>query len=260
MRYFISGFLIGLANLIPGVSGSTVAVLIGIYERLIGAISSFFSFKATRKDLFFLILVVIGAVAAVFAGSSGMKFLLQHHQFVTYAVFFGLIVGSLPSLFKRLRKVLIVPIFIGIVLVVVPQLLNIEFSIERSPLLLGIGGAAAASAMVLPGLSGSLILLVLGFYDEVIAAISTVDLRVLVPFGIGVVVGIVLFVKLVDFALRRFKDWTNNFIVGLVVGSLYVVYPFALDSKGNVFLGLALMVVGALATALIDRYGTNRHP
>jgi len=258
MRYFVFGFLIGLANLIPGVSGGTVAVLTGIYERLVRVVSTLFSLKVTREDLFFLLFVVVGAVAAIFAGSNGMKILLQHHQFVTYAVFFGLVMGSLPSLFRRLKRVLTTPVFLGMALVVIPQLFNIELSIGRSPLLLGFGGAVAASAMVLPGLSGSLILLVLGFYDVVITAISAVNLQVLVPFGIGVVVGIVLFVKLIDFALRRFKDWTDNFIVGLVVGSLYVVYPFGLDTEGNVFLGLTLIVIGALVTALIDRYGTNR--
>jgi len=258
MRYLVFGFLIGLANLIPGVSGGTVAVLTGIYEKLVRAVSSLFSLKVMKEDLFFLFLVVIGAVVAIFAGSSGMEFLLQNHQFATYAVFFGLVLGSLPSLFRRLKRVLTTPVFLGMALVVVPQLFNIELSIEHSPLFLGFGGALAASAMVLPGLSGSLLLLVLGFYDVVITAISAVDLQVLVPFGIGVVVGIVLFVKLIDFALRRFKDWTDNFIVGLVVGSLYVVYPFGLDTKGNVFLGLALIVIGALVTALIDRYGANR--
>lgn len=258
MRFLVSGFLIGLANLIPGVSGGTVAVLTGIYERLITTISSLFSFRAKREDMLFLLLVAGGMAIAIFTGSGGMEFLLHSQRFATYAIFFGLILGSLPSLFRRLKRVMTLPVFIGLALVMVPQIFSIRTSLGISPITLGLGGVAAACAMILPGLSGSLLLLILGLYDVVITAVSGLNLKVLTPFGIGVIVGITFFVKLVDFAFKRFRDWMDNFIVGLVVGSLYVVYPFGLETQGGVLWGLTLIVVGALITALIDRYGLMR--
>lgn len=202
---FFKGMIIGIANVIPGVSGGTMAVSTGIYEDLIHTISTFFhNFKETfKKNMIFLLPIVLGAGIGILGFSKLLKFALQNYGMQTQFAFIGLILGSLPFVFKKSVekgfswKYLIPAVLtftIGIVLAIL-ELLGVTGNAVESfdinffnIVLLFIYGVISAVSMVVPGISGSFILLLLGAYSAIIGAISSLNILVLIPFGIGVVV------------------------------------------------------------------------
>jgi len=254
MRYLISGVLIGFANLVPGVSGGTVAVLTGVYRDLIISISSLFRMDWNKRALKIVGLTVVGALLAIGSGAMGLKRSLEYHTFATYAVFFGLVLGSLPSVLRKLERFHLWFVLVGIAVVSWPKFTGNAVELPSSPFMLIVGGLVAAGAMVLPGLSGSLLLLIMGLYERVIDAISAMDMSRLLPLGIGVIVGIVLFVKIVEYLMKTYPVFTGNFIVGLVVGSLLIIWPFGLE-KASVGMGTLLIIVGAGVAMFVDLAG-----
>ncbi|MEH0022932.1 MAG: DUF368 domain-containing protein [Desulfobacter sp.] len=298
------GFCLGVANIIPGVSGGTFLLVFGIYERVFAIVNqinkafltrlaalglstlNIFGRPRQRSELIaflrdtgfsFLFILALGAVVAILALSGMMKYLLLHHFSVTYALFFGLILVSVvipAKMIKTFNPGTVFFIFLGMALTVgvtwmvnpydkiklksdalEPQYLassghgdtgvaagtsgdgkkTFGFTGRYAPdeyLYIGICGALAISATVLPGISGSLVLILMGTYFDVISAISalkTLNLDTfffLGCFGLGVLIGGVLFAKLVSFVLDRYYTATMSFLIGLMVGSLYALWPF----------------------------------
>jgi len=273
----VNGAIIGIANIIPGVSGGTMALILGFYERLIAAINNIsfrtilifiksFSFKSKslnflkaefkRIDGFFLLTIGVGALAAIFALAKLMPYLLQNYHDPTYGFFFGLILISTISPFRLIKKKT-VPVFLTAVLAIVlivgvtnassgdkllekeqtklalkqtrdlttntPQKAEIEITYLLYMVLIG---AVAISAMILPGISGSFLLLLMGGYIDILNAVSSRNLPVLFAFAVGCVVGIALFSRLINYLLKKWHDLTMGFLVGLVVGSLWMIWPF----------------------------------
>lgn len=224
MKNIISGMLIGVANLVPGISGGTIAVVLGVYEKLIKAIADLTRFKLNREQFKFIVMIGIGLISAILLGSKLMSIALDKATGFTYAMFFGLILGTIPFLYKNLGKVKLAYIFIGIILFLFVE--NSKFSFTISGIFLPFAGFAAAFAMVMPGLSGSLVMLIFGVYENIINAVSTLNFSVLIPFGIGVVFGIATCAMFMKYLYERFPDQTNNFVFGLVVASLLKIQPF----------------------------------
>lgn len=224
MREIASGILIGLANLVPGISGGTIAVVLGIYEKLIRTIAEMVKFRLNRKQFKFIMMLGIGLLSALLLGSKLMSLALDKATGFTYAAFFGLVLGTLPFLFKNLGKIKFGYIFVGIFLFVFVE--NIKFSFKVSGIFLPISGFVAAFAMVMPGLSGSLVMLILGVYEDIINAVSALNFAVLIPFGVGVVFGIVACTLFMKYLYERFPNQTKNFVFGLVVASLLKIQPF----------------------------------
>jgi putative membrane protein len=302
LRGFITGFLIGLANLIPGVSGGTFALILGIYERLISFLNSItprsifellhitflwiksgFNAAAGRelrtylqtRDFPFMAIIACGALVCIVAMSSVMKYLLLHHFVYTYSYFFGLIVLSIVIPWRMIKvpaPLLLFPLLAGIFLTVaVTASVNpYEKSLGKSQLLeqhylaqqlsdnnsdtdtthqpkkftytgkyssgeyiyIFICGIIAISAMVLPGVSGSLVLILMNQYFAVISAIANIrnllldDLFFLSAMALGIIVGLLSFSRVIEYALRKFHDIMVAFLVGLIGGSLYSLWPF----------------------------------
>lgn len=202
---FLKGMIIGISNVIPGVSGGTMAVSMGIYEKLVQTIGNFFHhFKENfKKNIIFLLPIVAGAGIGILGFSKLIKFLLENYRMQTQFAFMGLILGSMPFIMKKSVtkgfswKYLIPGILtfgIGLALAIL-EILGITGSpIQKfditflNIILLFIYGIISAISMVVPGISGSFILLLLGVYSAIISAISSLNILVLLPFGIGVVV------------------------------------------------------------------------
>jgi len=273
----LKGMVIGIANIIPGVSGGTMALLLGIYDRLIRAIGRFSprtltdlwrTWKGRRGgssswrrfceeyDLGFLLFLAVGAGAAIVTMSRLLKYLLMAHHDPTFGLFFGLVAASVLvpcSLMKRkswpelLTAVVAVGLTIGLSELKSPEE---RFEAEQEKISLqenaaeqedasgGQGlsvrefgslflvGAVAISAMILPGVSGSFVLLLFGVYLDILSAIIHLDVRVLGAFGLGCAVGIILFARLLNFLLERYYSPTMAFLAGLMVGSLWGLWPF----------------------------------
>jgi putative membrane protein len=248
---FFKGMVIGISNLIPGVSGGTMALVMGIYERLVEAIGKFVTSRKKRKGYFFFLLpVVLGAVSAILLLARIFSFLLSSDLFAqpTYFFFIGLILGSLPFLItvypdmkaKPLR-IFFFLIGLGLVILVVfitgkdnpvdsfkvnHTLFNIikitDISIKYG-MWLFFCGLLTSSAMVIPGVSGSAILLALGEYKNILNFLSELMVLQLIIFGIGVVAGIIGCARLIDYLIKRFPSNTYYFIIGLVIASIFQI-------------------------------------
>ncbi|HLS07921.1 DUF368 domain-containing protein [Lentibacillus sp.] len=254
------GILMGASDVIPGVSGGTIAVLLGIYERLITAINGFMS-KDWKKQLGFLIPLGIGIVTAIFLLSHVIEWLFENYPGPTKFFFLGLILGVVPYLFhkadakNKFQANHILILLIGAALVGSLAFLQanegpvIENMTTSTYIKLFFSGFIASSALVLPGISGSLMLLILGVYTTVMTAISELQFDIIAVTGAGIVLGIVFMSKLVNFFLNNYYTGTFAVIIGMVIGSVFVVFP-GWPTEGM----LVLMSIVTFASGLAAAY------
>lgn len=246
---FVKGFMMGSADVVPGVSGGTMALILGIYQRLIDAIKSvdtntlksLLSLKISdvfkQIHWFFLVVLLSGILSAIMFVTRVIKLpeLMFTNPEPVYGLFFGLIVGSVWYVLKGLGKLtvgnvlwIIVGTAIGFrVVTLVPT------DTPEAMWFVFLSGSLAITAMILPGISGSFILLILRKYDYILMQFSklggpeTMDaLWVLVPFGLGLVIGIVMFSRVLSWLLHHYYAITLCVLVGFMIGSLYVIWPF----------------------------------
>jgi putative membrane protein len=237
---FLKGLAMGAANVIPGVSGGTIAFITGIYERLLNAIKSFnlkavkllfsFRFKEFSKhvDLPFLAPVFAGIGFSIFSLAKLLEYLFCNYELLTMAFFFGLIIASIYSVAKTIDKwsgATIGTFVIGTALAVGLGLLD-PASANDSTLYLGLCGVVAICSMILPGISGSYVLLIMGNYILIISAIGDFDMKILIPVMLGSVVGLIAFSHLLSFIFKNYKNPTIGMLSGFVTGSLFIIWPW----------------------------------
>lgn len=238
----IKGFCMGAADVVPGVSGGTMALILGIYTRLINAIRSFdfewvkagfrLDLKSfmSRPHFTFLIPLVIGIALALFFFTRIVPLpeLIRVHPEPVYGLFFGLITGTIIILFHELREPDVLTVFalIGGVMAGLYVFNLIPVNTPESAWFIFLAGALAICAMILPGISGSFILLILKKYAYVFNAIGHLQLSVIIPFALGAATGLVLFSRFLSWLLARFYQPTLLAINGLLIASLWVIWPF----------------------------------
>ena len=263
----IKGAAIGAANTVPGVSGGTIAVVTGIYDDVIGAISDLFSTR-WRLHVATLAPIAVGALLGILAFARVIEWGLATVPEQTYFFFFGLIAGSLPPLMGEVRGaargkggwVITAIAFAALVAVAVTgdpadAAALSELTVSTGVLLI-VTGAIAAATMVVPGVSGSFVLLVLGMYQTVLRAITAVDLAMIALIGVGAALGIIAAGKAIAALLSRFHAATYHAIIGLVAGSLIGIWP-GVSSLGSAAWDLVAIVVGTAAALLL---GARRAP
>lgn len=243
LKKFLQGIVIGVANIIPGVSGGTMMVAMGIYDKLIHSITHLR--KEFKESLRFLIPIFVGVGAALVIVARILEFCFEMFPIQTNLLFCGLIVGSLPFICthvkgKKVTPGMLVSFLVFFAVVVAMALMgetegaaaDVSFSLMNVIKLFGVGVIAAAT-MVVPGVSGSMMLMILGYYNTILECINdTVDaltafdmgrimdnMLVLIPFGIGVVIGIFLIAKIIEFIFERAETHAYWAIVGLIVAS-----------------------------------------
>ena len=254
------GILMGISDLIPGVSGGTIAFILGIYDRLLESISGFFS-REWKKQLGFLVPLGMGIVITLLLFSRFIEFLLENHYEATQFFFMGLILGVLPYIMKQAEvkknftaRHLVILLVIGAALA---SMAFIQTDDNVAPItelsvptffLLFFSGWIASMAMLLPGISGSFILLLIGVYSTAINALSTLNLPIVMAIGAGVMVGFIVSSKAISYLLEHFTYVTYAAIIGLILGSLFVVFPgFAADPM-TLVTSLITFAVGLLFT------------
>jgi putative membrane protein len=239
LQWVIKGMAMGAADVVPGVSGGTLAFILGIYQRLLAAISAFnFSavklfrrgqFKALWQHLdgTFLLCLFSGILLSIFALAGVISYFLQYQPVPLWALFTGLILAALPSLCRSILWSLprLVLCLLGIVFAIGISLLT-PTELEPQAWMYFFAGAIAICAMILPGISGSFILLILGMYSHVLLAVTSLQLTVLALFCAGCVTGLLSFSRLLNWLLARFHDASLAFLIGIVVGALYRIWPW----------------------------------
>ncbi len=240
VRVAVVGMVMGAAEVVPGVSGGTIAFISGIYERLINAIKQFTPYLILRLkdeglistwhsvDATFLLVLFSGMGVSILIFASAVSYLLHNEPIAIWSFFFGLVLVSTLVVSRELESFAVeagIGIGIGVVIgVVITQLVPI--ALEPTPLMLFVGGSIAVCAWILPGLSGSFILLLLGLYSFVIDAIKSFDLLNLAFLGLGMVIGLVSFSKLLSRLFARFRNETLSLLLGFMLGSLAKLWPW----------------------------------
>ncbi len=274
IKSVLKGMVIGIANIIPGVSGGTMMVAMGIYDKLIHCITHLFS--EFKKSMLFLLPIVLGMGIAIVASSFGLEYLFSNFPLQTNLLFIGLILGGLPAIWKNVKGksvkidyllawLVFFALVVGLALMGEKEgaSADLSFGVLNVLKLFGVGIIASAT-MVIPGVSGSMILLLIGYYNPIIVSINDFiralvsfdvagilqGMGVLVPFGIGVVIGIFAIAKLIEIIFEKFPLHAYWAIIGLIVAS-----PIAIIAMGSfpaftvpgVLTGIVALVAGFAA-------------
>ena len=297
LQYALKGMGMGAANVIPGVSGGTVALITGVFERIINAIKSFdgkainLFFKGRFKELFeyvdfyFLLALGSGMLISIVSFARVFKYLFVNYPIHIWAFFFGLIVASVYYVGKTVAKWRLSVYFtfiIGVAIAVWVSFMNPATQNDNF-LYLVICGIVAVCSMILPGLSGSFVLILMGNYELVmIDAVNHGNIAVLAPVILGGIIGIISLSHLLSWVYKKFKDQTISLLTGFILGSLSILWPwknevYRLDELGNfifkdghkivqgydlfipgslnieVIVAILLAVVGFIIIALMER-------
>ncbi|WP_103715929.1 DUF368 domain-containing protein [Staphylococcus aureus] len=268
----LKGFAMGTSDLVPGVSGGTIALLLGIYNQFIASISGIFS-RRFWPSLTFLIPIIIGMLLAMGSLSNLFNYLLSQHHIPTMFFFGGLIIGIVPYLLKisnyktSFTTKHYMMVIAGIAILIVITLMNNGDKHAGETLTLStsliikyfIAGMCASSAMLLPGISGSFMLLVFGVYGTVMLAISEVvklnfaGLPILLAVGFGVLAGFIISSKIIQYFLTHHKLMTFALIIGFVVGSLFAVFPGLPTNIVMWFVSLVVFIIGFIVSLTLGR-------
>lgn len=292
ITYFLKGMAVGLANIIPGVSGGTIALITGIFERLINAIKSFgitsltllfkgkFKEFATKTDLYFLISLFTGVIGAIVLLARVFDFMFNEYPVFIWSFFFGLILASVYFVGKTVEKWhvgAIISFILGTILAISFTFLS-PASENSSFMYLVLCGVVAVCSMILPGLSGSFVLILMGNYQLVaIDAINNRDMGILFPVLIGAVGGLIAFSHILSWVFKCYKDQTIAALTGFILGSLGVIWPwkkpieeffgdkmkvtgydyFLPEVNSEFFIAIAIFVFGIISIWLLERSAKN---
>jgi putative membrane protein len=251
---FFKGVGMGAANVIPGVSGGTIALITGIFEELIDSIKSFdltairllfkgkFKEFATHVNLGFLIMIFFGVAASIVSLAKLLEFLFNDYPVQVWAYFFGLILASVYFVGKTIDKwnlSVIITFVIGAAIAIGISMLS-PATKNESFIYLMLCGVVAICSMILPGLSGSFVLILMGNYElVVIDAINNMRIDILLPVLLGAVVGLIAFSHLLSWVYKKFKNQTISLLTGFILGSLAILWPwkntiYKTDALGNI--------------------------
>ena len=244
LKTYVIGFLMGSADVVPGVSGGTIALVAGIYERLVASIRAGSSalgslikgdFSGMRRNLrevewVFLFLLLGGVFTAVLSLAHLIEVQLAENPVILAAAFFGLVVGSIAMAMRMIRDPLVSHLWVSLA---VGGALFVSLGlgsgvVRESPglFVFFVAAALAICAMILPGISGSLILVLIGMYDSVLSAVNDRDFAAVGIFILGAVVGLAFFSQILHVALRRWHDMVLAAMIGLMAGSLRILWPW----------------------------------
>jgi putative membrane protein len=302
---FLKGAAMGAANVIPGVSGGTIAFITGIYERLVNSLKSFdvtaigylrkFEFRkfVAHVDFWFLASLLLGALVSIVSLSKGLKTAFENYPTLVWAFFFGLILASIFFVGKMVTKWSAGAVVIFVLGGGIASAFAFLTPAAENPStgFLVLCGVVAICSMIIPGLSGSFVLLIMGNYMLVLGSLSELPsgdaLRVLIPFGIGCAVGLLAFAHLLSWVFKNYHDLAVALLTGFVVGSLAIIWPWKTaklmrDDAGELMLrkgkeitagyeyfmpdfsnstthiAIGLIVLGAVAVWVIEKSGQKK--
>ena len=237
----LKGMGMGAADVVPGVSGGTIAFISGIYEELLGSISNvnLGLFKTLKKDGFkaawtqlngnFLASLFIGIFISIISLAKVIKYLLENEPILLWSFFFGLVLASIIYIAKQITKwnaISVIVLVLGAFLAYYITTLNPLVSENSSPLFIFLAGAIAICAMILPGISGSFILVLLGAYKPVLDALNNRDFKTILVFMAGAIVGLLTFSHVLKWLFKHYKNITLAALTGFIIGSLNKIWPW----------------------------------
>ena len=274
---FFKGVFMGIADAIPGVSGGTIALLLGIYEELISTISGlninllidlkqngFKSFwKKLNGNFLFTLIVGIG-ISLIFFIKISSKLLNDYPIFI-WSFFLGLIIATVYVIFKLIKiwdYINIISAFATIILSSILSSISLNSSDEISLIYILVCGIIASSAMILPGISGSLILVIMGVYKVLIDSVNNLEISIIFTFIIGAITGLISFSKILSWLFNNYKNLTYSIMLGLVIGSIGKVWPWKQNeivqlANLDMIISLILVIIGFFMIFIIEKLNSN---
>ena len=258
----LKGIAMGIANAIPGVSGGTIAVITKIYDKLLDAIT--LNIKKLFKNLPFLLCVFGGMAIGIVLAAFALKFLLDNYNVPTQFFFIGIIIGSMPIVYRectveqKLKPVHIIPFLLGAAAIILFGFVNADSSAaqaEINPIILCIMSFIAAVSMVIPGLSGALVMKALGGYDIAINAVTEFDIPTLLIIAIGAGLGVLASARIISFLFKKWRAITYCVIAGLILGSIPQIFPkeFAFNAQG--IIAIFVLIIGMILPTSMELLG-----
>lgn len=267
---FIKGLIIGIGQIIPGVSGGMLAISLGLYEKGINAISNFFS--NIKENLKFLLPLGFGIFTSILYMSKVIKFFLAAFYLPTMLLFIGLIIGGIPPLIDKVKidtnKKNIIILVIVFIIVTSLSLFKSNNDISLNDIstfeyiILFIVGVIYAATMVVPGVSGTAIMMLIGYYNVIIDIISNLtninytlsNINIALPILTGFIFGIIVVTKLMNYLLKKHEVETYFGIVGLVLSSVFIMFvkTFNTSNTNGIVVGIILLLVGSLLSKKLD--------
>ena len=269
MRLFLKGMMIGLGKIIPGVSGALIAINLGVYERLIDAITHFFDNR--KSNLKFLLLISFGIISAIIFGSRIIIYLFENYRFITMMFFVGLISGGTYNFSKQItyNKQNIIIIIITIILLLSLTILNIDNNYQlknngTDNLIFFLGGVVEVFSSLIPGISGTSLLMIIGIYHHILFIVSRLfnvgyvmnNFNLYLSYGLGMFVSLIVGIKLISYLINKHKNITYTMILGLSLASIITLVIMTLKlsfSFTNLIVGIMLLTIGVLVSIIFDK-------
>ncbi|MFV0414060.1 MAG: DUF368 domain-containing protein [Oscillospiraceae bacterium] len=263
---FVKGFFIGSSMSAPGVSGGTMAIILGIYDELISSVSSFF--KHMKKSLWVLVPTALGGIIGIVLIAKPLELLITNFKFPMHYLFMGAIAGSIPMMYgkakdKKVSLSTFVYLAIGLVIVLgiwlgMGLLPENFFTLDGNNTLLTyagllLAGFVIAVALILPGISGSSMLVVLGLYEPIIAAINAFDVLFLIPLAAGVLLGVALTTRFLENAMAKHSKGTYLIILGFMIGAVIQTFP-GIPTGWNWLICPVLFLVGFFVIKFLCKF------
>lgn len=252
---FLSGILIGTGMVIPGVSGAVIAVILGVYDKAINSLNNLA--KNFKKNIIFLIILGVGILVGAIWFSNILMFLYKKHEVITKFSFIGLILGGIPFLFKEIKKnhekvnikLLVITFLTSIILFILSNgIINLKIDPNGNFFTLFLAGLIYSIGKVIPGISGSFLLIIIGMYEFVLSIMShpitfgLLNLSKVIPFIIGLILGIIVLLKIISYLLENHFGKTYSIIIGFVLGSVISLIP-TYFSLNNILIGIIVMIL-----------------
>lgn len=260
MKNFLKGFVIGIGKIVPGVSGALLAISLGIYDKALECICNFLNNK--KESIRFLFPIGLGIILSIIFFSRVISFFLAKYFLITMLFFIGLIIGGVPSVYFKVNKK---DYYIVVISFIIFFLLSISGSSDvyviRNDIVdyivFFLSGVLEAIGTVVPGVSSTALLMIIGTYNTVISSIGNLNnFYVLIPFCVGFVVGIVFIVKIVYYLIRKCENKMYAFVFGVLLASIVLLIIRSFENGvcvGSLFVGLILMVVGIFIGNVMDK-------
>ncbi|MBQ8234163.1 MAG: DUF368 domain-containing protein [Bacilli bacterium] len=265
IKLTIKGFIMGIANIIPGLSGGTIALILGIYEKFIHSINNLF--KDFKNNIKFLLPILIGIGISILTMSNVIDYSYKNFAVATTLFFMGLITGGVPMLYSKVKnkkksKLNILIIILTFSFVIFMAFANKIFDYQTisfanmnilSYIILLIVGMIASATMIIPGVSGSLVLMLLGYYYPIIELIKNIfniqNIIILIVFGIGVLLGIILISKLIEYLFKKHETNTYYGVLGFIYASIFAV-AIPVITNYNITFNIIEVIIGLILGVL----------
>lgn len=262
---FIKGIVIGIADAVPGVSGGTMAVVLKIYDQLLDVIT--LNLKKLKANWKFILPLGIGVVLGILVAAKALAFLFDQYSVPTNLFFMGVVLGSVPMIFReatagtRFTTKNLLPVLVGIAVLVGVFLLNrtddsASYYTTINPSLFGyliLVLAISTIAMIIPGISGSFMMMVFGVFQTIMHAINSMNFAILLPCVIGGLIGLFGGAKIISYLLKRYHNLVYLVILGMVLGSLYAIFPRGFSFNAQGIVGIGMFIVGVALPIVTDK-------